>query len=67
MLYLEVQLPLSPGCVSREPAGLRGTQQQLMNHSALPVRALMADIITRDLTALSFLHINHMQSNSPEL
>lgn len=62
-----VQLTLSSGCVSRKAAGLRGTEQQLMNHSTLPVRTLMADIITRDLTALSFPCINHMKYNSPEL
>lgn len=53
MLYLMVSsLKLSSGCVSRKPAGLRGAEQELMKRSALPVRTLMSDIITRDLTAL---------------
>jgi len=53
MLYLMVSsLKLSSGCTPRKPAGLRGAEQELMKRSALLVRTLMSDNITRVLTAL---------------
>lgn len=58
MLYLMVSsVKLGSGCGSREPAGVRGAEQELMKCSALPVRTLMSDIIARDLITL-FLSVH---------